>query len=1745
MADELKEKIQTKLSERKYKDAKKLQKELGLLYLQQKNYNAAKLEFEKLKKSPTWFDKNFTHKTIHKRDITVINSLNSKKFSICLGSRGKIVSILSKDMFTETQISSHRNEVTCIENLNNKKFFLATGSYDTTINLYYFNEGTIDYETLETFDHKPIESILYLPTGDLAYSTCACKIHILRYQNETYTISNTLIHDTNIKSNPKVFPICLASNNKLISASQFNIKIWDIDKYEIIKEIDISGGEVYSLCDLKNGTFAAGRKTHIDIYSINGVLVKSLQGHVDVISKMILHTSGYLVSCSFDKTVRIWDLQNKFSVCKWDSDCRSITELNDGRIICSNKTSVDIYDIEDDEEFFTSLIEVYEKLGEKENLNEIYLRLIRYYQENGKYFLSEQILDKIQNQDEISLQLFIKNCGSTSNFKKKIEKQIELAKLFNSEKRILDAERTIKSVDNYETNTSCLIFLQNMYEKSGRIEDQYDTIFDLCNILYDEENYELAEKYMKKIKNMRICEMELLAKILKENEKTAEEAEIYFKLSHRYLHEENNFELCLKYALECESLNPHYSKDEILLKNKNVIYLKHRNYSELKKVQNSLVSIFMEKKGEEDKVNVLFDRMINQYELNFSIKNDIPFTHCIQLTNGNFITTLKESEELKIFNNEGKLIKVKHHPNEITKIIQFSNESIGIVDHFSLSFFSTDLELSLACEETSGIENIIELQNGNILISRYESELIILKKNGEIIDKYNQYDVISCLVRLNSSNFTFATATNYSLYLWKNKSDHFLKSKEKITASETISCALEFNDKLYVSSGKNIQIFKYQELEKPDDSSSPVPSSPLSKMKKFKFTSFDKAIPASICVHKNEKTVKNFSNINSNVFASVSYDSKSMEDILSVWKVTPAKKVTSLFKKKFKLPIKDFSVTKEGNLICCFGKEIQIYSNSLNTYELESFFDYFSKKKDFSRCSKIATKLSIEYLKNEKYGEILKFQKYGTTSFLLDENISISYEKTNDFEKAGDFLLKSATGYFETGKSKYALEMTNKALKMNSKLIENPEFLTLQINCFHQLGNSEQLVKTKIKLGNLYLKQKNYLYASIQFESLTDRTIDSLEPLTECYKQLNDESHFTQITIELATLYYQNEKYKKIDELIEPIEKKNEIQLYWLAKAKEKLNLLEEASRCYVSSSLELLKKNLYSKACENFRSAIELNSKLKSNSNVLKLFATALQRIQFDGHHPTSNQLVKKEILQVANWLKEANQLTEAAAIYQDFEPKDEEILLILIQIYQELNNKILIQQRVSDLADIYLEKKNYQKVIQLSSLIEPNSTINRKLSIAFENIDQLENASKCLYLVAKDYFDHSSYDYCIDLLKRAEQLNPNSIEIFQLFFDSFSKLSDDISASMYCVKMGKYYESIKEHKKSEDYYKTALNLDPKAFTVTKKSKGGEYIQIKKIAIGGQASVFLCKNQSTNSKRQIICAMKELICDGFDDANKAMAELLMINEISHQNIVEFLDMYLEINPKSEETTLSIIMPYYVIGDLHKYWLQQVNPTKSQIINFAKQIIEGIHHLHQHKVIHRDLKPANILMHSNSNGEIILKLADFGLSSAANENSFQQSIVGTSDWMAHEVRSGSKYDGRKADLFSFGLIFYFLISQSVMPAIDLVLSSKNSLDIMSKKILQVGFSYGIRDLVLSLVAEDPNLRPSTKEVIQILETESTQIVPSPRIDQIVKLPEMPKQILAFSKNDFIATNPDQLSVAVMIGVALEKENKLE
>ncbi|GFS87808.1 hypothetical protein NPIL_595451 [Nephila pilipes] len=116
--------------------------------------------------------------------------------------------------------------------------------------------------------------------------------------------------------------------------------------------------------------------------------------------------------------------------------------------------------------------------------------------------------------------------------------------------------------------------------------------------------------------------------------------------------------------------------------------------------------------------------------------------------------------------------------------------------------------------------------------------------------------------------------------------------------------------------------------------------------------------------------------------------------------------------------------------------------------------------------------------------------------------------------------------------------------------------------------------------------------------------------------------------------------------------------------------------------------------------------------------------------------------------------------------------------------------------------------------------------------------------------------------------------------------------------------------------------------------------------------------------------------------------------------------------------------------------LQQVLDTKSELdfprrISFCTQILSGLRHCHQHRIVHADVKPANVIVSPHG----ICKLGDFGhsfnLDSITSENAIPtDDIVGTAAYSAPEVLRGSR-PTPFSDIYSFGVLLWQVQSREL------------------------------------------------------------------------------------------------------------------
>ena len=100
---------------------------------------------------------------------------------------------------------------------------------------------------------------------------------------------------------------------------------------------------------------------------------------------------------------------------------------------------------------------------------------------------------------------------------------------------------------------------------------------------------------------------------------------------------------------------------------------------------------------------------------------------------------------------------------------------------------------------------------------------------------------------------------------------------------------------------------------------------------------------------------------------------------------------------------------------------------------------------------------------------------------------------------------------------------------------------------------------------------------------------------------------------------------------------------------------------------------------------------------------------------------------------------------------------------------------------------------------------------------------------------------------------------------------------------------------------------------------------------------------------------------------------------------------------------------------------------------FIHQAALGLQHAHERGMVHRDIKPANLIL-ARDGKKAILKVLDFGLAKVTSEGKTDSNLtregqmLGTPDYIAPEqIRDAQSADIR-ADIYSLGCTFYYLLS---------------------------------------------------------------------------------------------------------------------
>lgn len=249
-----------------------------------------------------------------------------------------------------------------------------------------------------------------------------------------------------------------------------------------------------------------------------------------------------------------------------------------------------------------------------------------------------------------------------------------------------------------------------------------------------------------------------------------------------------------------------------------------------------------------------------------------------------------------------------------------------------------------------------------------------------------------------------------------------------------------------------------------------------------------------------------------------------------------------------------------------------------------------------------------------------------------------------------------------------------------------------------------------------------------------------------------------------------------------------------------------------------------------------------------------------------------------------------------------------------------------------------------------------------------------------------------------------------------------------------------------------------------------GRYQLEERIALSTTARVWRARHRVT----QGLVALKMLRPELLD--RKALLERFLIEgklgaRVRSDEVITTLDL-------GQSDLGPFVVMEWVSGESLKEKIEAEYPQSgpwpfSKILVVAKGLARAMCAVHAQGIVHRDIKASNIMIYSRPDGELALKLGDFGVAKflgSSQDNTVAGQLLGTPRYMPPEQRADAASVDERADLYAFGLTVAWML---LGPEADLEPTS------WAKSARSLRWPPGLLRLLLDCVAQEPARRPAS------------------------------------------------------------------
>ena len=258
------------------------------------------------------------------------------------------------------------------------------------------------------------------------------------------------------------------------------------------------------------------------------------------------------------------------------------------------------------------------------------------------------------------------------------------------------------------------------------------------------------------------------------------------------------------------------------------------------------------------------------------------------------------------------------------------------------------------------------------------------------------------------------------------------------------------------------------------------------------------------------------------------------------------------------------------------------------------------------------------------------------------------------------------------------------------------------------------------------------------------------------------------------------------------------------------------------------------------------------------------------------------------------------------------------------------------------------------------------------------------------------------------------------------------------------------------------------------------DYNIIQTLKKGSYSNIILVENK-ISKMRSIMKTIKKTKYFTNEEDKLLNNDLKILSILDHPNIIKVFAFY------SNPSSYSYITEFCQEGDLSEQLLNKGVYNEIQTAYIMHQIFSAVNYCHKNKIINRGLALENILVSEIRDNMPTVKIGYFGTSILADKNAIEIENKNESFYLPPEAIGYKNKYSEKSDIWSCGVIMYFLLSARP-PFIGKDEEEKNNNILKEKFDLEKSpfdtISQECKDLLKLLLKSNPDERPSAADVLK-------------------------------------------------------------